>query len=219
MPHPVFRARGRLGGGLGLAAGAVYQVLGEVGQRPGQIGVAARVGGVSRLLVCLAEQGLACRGPGGWRRGDADPDRVADRLEVGEYLGLLRAWYRADRVAYHGLRRRVADRRRPAETWGPDTVLDVPVGPDPLADAVVDAAVGLVRHVLGGRRRRGPGRVTPDGGGGSSAATVARAGLDGCRRVGAGWPAADDRRAWRMRRDAGPLARRRQERGEVGCPP
>ena len=29
-------------------------------------------------------------------------------------------------------------------------MLDVPVGPDPLADAAVDAAVGLVRHVLGG---------------------------------------------------------------------
>ena len=77
VPHPVFRARGRLGGGLGLAAGAVYAVLGEVGQRPRQVGVAARVGGVGRLLVCLAEQGLACRGPGGWIRGDADPDRVA----------------------------------------------------------------------------------------------------------------------------------------------
>ena len=150
MPHPVFRARGRLGGGLGLAAGAVYAVLGGVALRPGQIGVAARVGGACRLLVCLAEQGLACRGPGGWIRGDADPDRVAERLEIGEYLAVLRARYRADRDAYHGLRRRVADRRRPAETWGPDTMLDVPVGPDPLADAAVDAAVVLVRHVLGG---------------------------------------------------------------------
>ena len=63
---------------------------------------------------------------------------------------LLRARYRADRAAYHGLRRRVADQRQPAETWGPDDVLDVPVGPDPLADAVVDAAVGLVRQALGG---------------------------------------------------------------------
>ena len=150
VPHPVFRARGRLGGGLGLAAGAVYRVLGEVGQRSGQIGVAARVGGVCRLLVRLAEQGLASRGPGGWMRGDADPDRVGDRLGIGEYLAVLRARYRAERAAYHGLRRRVADRRRPAETCGPDDVLDVPVGPDPLADAVVDAAVGLVRQALGG---------------------------------------------------------------------
>ena len=150
VPHPVFRARGRLGGGLGLAAGAVYTVLGGVGQRPGQVGVAARVGGVSRLLVGLAEHGLACRGPGGWIRGDADPDRVADRLGIGEYLGLLRARYRADRAAYHALRRRVADRRQPAETWGPDDGVDVPVGPDPLADEVVDAAVGLVRQALGG---------------------------------------------------------------------
>ena len=46
VPHPVFRARGRLGGGLGLAAGAVYRVLGEVALRPRQVGVAARVGGV-----------------------------------------------------------------------------------------------------------------------------------------------------------------------------
>ena len=135
---------------MGLAAGAVYAVLTGTPGPARQVGVAARVGGVGQLLVGLAEQGLACRGPGGWMRGDADPDRVADRLEVGEYLGLLRAWYRADRVAYHGLRRRVADRRRPAETWGPDDVVDVPVGPDPLADAVVDAAVGLVRQALGG---------------------------------------------------------------------
>ena len=112
--------------------------------------MAARVGGVYRLLVRLAEQGLACRGPGGWTRGDVDPDRVADRLGIGEYLALLRARYRADRAAYHALRRRVADRRQPAETWGPDDVLDVPVAPDPLADEVVDAAVVLVRHALGG---------------------------------------------------------------------
>ena len=150
VPHPVFRARGRLGGGLGLAAGAVYAVLTGTPRPAGQVGVAARVGGVGRLLVCLAEQGLACRGPGGWLRGDVDLDRVAERLGVGEYLALLHARYRADRVGYHGLRRRVADRRRPAETCGPDTVLEVPVGPDPLADAVVDAAVGLVRQVLGG---------------------------------------------------------------------
>ena len=135
---------------MGLAAGVVYAVLTGTPGPARQVGVAARVGGVGRLLVCLAEQGLACRGPGGWIRGDADPDRVADGLGIGEYLAVLRARYRADRVAYHGLRRRVADRRRPAETWGPDTVLDVPVGPDPLADAVVDAAVVLVRHVLGG---------------------------------------------------------------------
>jgi len=46
-------------------------------------------------------------------------------LGIGEYLGLLRARYRAG-VAYHALRRRVADRRQPAETWGPENVLDVP---------------------------------------------------------------------------------------------
>jgi len=46
-------------------------------------------------------------------------------LGIGEYLGLLRARYRAG-VAYHALRRRVADRRQPAEKWGPENVLDVP---------------------------------------------------------------------------------------------
>ena len=93
-------------------------------------------------------------------RGDADPDRVADRLGIGEYLAVLRARYRADRAAYHALRRRVADRRQPAETWGPDDVLDVPVGPDPLADEVVDAAVALVRQALGGVVVADAGRVT-----------------------------------------------------------
>ena len=150
VPHPVFRARGRLGGGLGLAAGAVYAVLTGTPGPARQVGVAARVGGVHRLLARLGEHGLACRGPGGWRRGDADLDRVADRLGIGEYLAVLRARYRADRAAYHALRRRVADRRQPAETCGPDDVLDVPVGPDPLADEAVDAAVALVRHALGG---------------------------------------------------------------------
>jgi hypothetical protein len=150
VPHPVFRARGRLGGGLGLAAGAVYTVLSGVARPARQVGVAARVGGVHWLLVRLAEHGLACRGPGGWIRGDADPDRVADRLGLGEYLAVLRARYRADRAAYHGLRRRILDQRRPAETWGPDDVLALPVGPDPLADETVHAAVALIRHALGG---------------------------------------------------------------------
>ena len=36
--------------------------------------------------------------------GDADPDQVADRLGIGEYLAVLRARYRADRAAYHELR-------------------------------------------------------------------------------------------------------------------
>lgn len=77
-------------------------------------------------------------------------DRVAARLGVVEYVALLQARYRAERAAYHGLRRRIADRHQPAETLGPDDGCDVPPGPDPLADEAVDAAVVLVRHALGG---------------------------------------------------------------------
>jgi hypothetical protein len=83
-------------------------------------------------------------------RGAAGLDRVAAELGVAEYLALLQARYRAERAAYHGLRRRVADRHQPAETLGSDEVFPLPAPPDPLADEAVDAAVVLVRCALGG---------------------------------------------------------------------
>ena len=61
-------------------------------------------------------------------------------------------------------------------------------------------------HVDAGRAEHGP-----------FGATVALAGLDGCRRVGAGWPAACDRQAWSCAVDAGRRAAATGE-GEVGCP-
>jgi len=152
VPHPVFRARGRLGGGLGLAAGAVYAALSDTPGPVRALAAAARVGEGRRLLVRLAEHGLAVRGPGGWIRGPAALDRVADRLGVGEYLALLAARYRADRAAYHGLRRRLDERTQPAETVGvPGDLIDSLPAPDPPPDPDTDAAVALVRYVLGGQ--------------------------------------------------------------------
>ena len=151
VPHPVFRARGRLGGGLGLAAGAVYAVLSEVA-RAGPAGRGGGPGG--RGASAAGPTSASTVWPAGGRAGGfgATPTRTGSLTGsgLGEYLAVLRARYRADRAAYHALRRRVADQRRPAETCGPDDVLDVPVGPDPLADEAVDAAVALIRHALGG---------------------------------------------------------------------
>ena len=104
------------------------------------------------MLVRLAEHGLAGRGPGGWIRGPAALDRVADRLGVGEYLALLAARYRADRAAYHGLRRRLDERTRPAETVGaPGDLIDSRPAPDPPPEPDTDAAVALIRSALGGQ--------------------------------------------------------------------
>jgi len=104
------------------------------------------------VLVRLAEHGLAGRGPGGWIRGPAALDRVADRLGVGEYLALLAARYRADRAGYHGLRRRLDERTRPAETVGaPGDLIDSLPAPDPPPDPDTDAAVALIRYALGGQ--------------------------------------------------------------------
>jgi hypothetical protein len=88
VPDPVFRAGGRLGGGLGLAAGAVYAALGEAPRPARRVGAAARVADGGRLLRRLAEHGLARRVPGGWVRGAAGLDRVAAELGVAEYLVL-----------------------------------------------------------------------------------------------------------------------------------
>ncbi|MGZ6839429.1 MAG: hypothetical protein ACXVHC_03070, partial [Frankiaceae bacterium] len=64
VPHPVFRARGRLGGGLGMAAGSVYTALTGTLQPARQIGGAVRVAEVRRQLSAWRE--ARWRGKGGW---------------------------------------------------------------------------------------------------------------------------------------------------------
>ena len=198
VPHPVFRARGRLGGGLGLAAGAVCAALSDVPSPVRALAAAARVGAGRRVLVRLAEHGLAVRGSGGWTRGPAALDRVADRLGVGEYLALLAARYRADRASYHALRRRLHERTQPAETVG--------------APVTSSTACPLLTR----RPTRTPTRRSPSSGTSSAArssrmprpdrwATPARpddvrAGSGGCRSAGR---FASSRRGHRARRPAG----------------
>ena len=71
--HPVFLV-------LGGAAGLVYQVLGPDEVRGAEVARTARLSAsaTSAALRVLAEHGLADRGPGGWRRGPATLDGVAE---------------------------------------------------------------------------------------------------------------------------------------------
>ena len=70
--HPVFLL-------LGGTAGLVHQVLDGTEARGAEVARAARLSpsATSAALRVLAEHGLAERGRGGWRRGDASLDEVA----------------------------------------------------------------------------------------------------------------------------------------------
>ena len=71
--HPVFLA-------LGGTSALVYQVLDQAEARGAEVARAARLSAsaTSAALRVLAEHGLAERGPGGWRRGPAALDDVAE---------------------------------------------------------------------------------------------------------------------------------------------
>jgi hypothetical protein len=70
--HPAFLV-------LGGTAALVYQALDQAGARRAEVARAARLStsATSAALRTLAEYGLAARGRGGWRRGDASLDDVA----------------------------------------------------------------------------------------------------------------------------------------------
>jgi hypothetical protein len=71
--HPVFLL-------LGGTAGLVHQVLDGTEARGAEVARAARLSSsaTSAALRVLAGHGLAERGRGGWRRGDASLDDVAE---------------------------------------------------------------------------------------------------------------------------------------------
>ena len=152
VPHPVFRARGRLGGGLGLAAGAVYAALsGWARPGPRQLGAAARVGAGASAA---GPPRRARVGRAGARAGGA----AATSTRTGSPTGSASAstwpcWPPATAPTGPPTTRCVAGSRtgdgRPRRA-DPTTGFDVPVGPDPLADAAIDAAVALIRYALGG---------------------------------------------------------------------
>ncbi len=105
--HPVFLA-------LGGTAGLVYQALGPEPARGAEVARTARLSAsaVSAALRVLAEHGLAERGPGGWRRGDARLDDVAESTGAAGLQREREERYRQDREgwrarlrAYQGAKR------------------------------------------------------------------------------------------------------------------
>ena len=65
---------------LGGAAALTYQALDQAEARGAEVARAARLSAsaTSAALRVLAEHGLAERGRGGWRRGAADLDDIAE---------------------------------------------------------------------------------------------------------------------------------------------
>ncbi|MGH3193696.1 MAG: hypothetical protein ACRDOL_41850 [Streptosporangiaceae bacterium] len=104
--HPAFLV-------LGGAAGLVYQVLGQDEARGAVVARAARLSAsaTSAALRVLAEHGLAERGPGGWRRGDADLDDVAESVGAADLQREREARYRQDRESWRARLRQYASAR------------------------------------------------------------------------------------------------------------
>ena len=101
---------------LGGTAGLVYQVLGGTETRAAEVARAARLSAsaTSAALRVLAERGLAERGPGGWRRGDADLDGVAKSVGAVDIHRERAERYRRDRESWRArLRQYQAARHRP----------------------------------------------------------------------------------------------------------
>ncbi|MGH3194003.1 MAG: hypothetical protein ACRDOL_43450, partial [Streptosporangiaceae bacterium] len=93
--HPVFLV-------LGGTSGLVYQVLDQAEARGAAVARAARLSAsaTSAGLRVLAEHGLAERGPGGWRRGDAGLDDVAESTGAADLQREREERYRQDRESW-----------------------------------------------------------------------------------------------------------------------
>ena len=107
--HPVFLV-------LGGTAGLVYQVLDGTEVRGAEVARAARMSLSATLgaLRVLAEHGLAERGRGGWRRGDAVLDDVAESTGAAAIHRERAGRYRQDREGWRArLRQYQAVRHRP----------------------------------------------------------------------------------------------------------
>jgi hypothetical protein len=107
--HPAFLV-------LGGVAFLVHQVLDRTGVRGAEVARAARLSpsAVSSALRTLAEQGLAERGPVGWRRGAARLDDVAESTGAAAIQLEREARYRQDREGWRArLAQYQAARHRP----------------------------------------------------------------------------------------------------------
>jgi DNA-binding transcriptional ArsR family regulator len=107
--HPAFLV-------LGGTAGLVHQVLDGTETRGAEVARAARLSpsAASAALRVLAEHGLADRGRGGWRRGDASLDDVATSTGAADLHRERAERYRQEREDWQGvIRRYQAARSRP----------------------------------------------------------------------------------------------------------
>ena len=114
--HPVFLV-------LGGTAGLVYQVLDLNEVRGAEVARVARLSAsaTSAALRILAEHGLADHGPGGWRRGDADLDNVAESTGAAGMNRDRAERYRQDREGWRARLRQYqgarAGRASPRDGW------------------------------------------------------------------------------------------------------
>jgi hypothetical protein len=107
--HPAFLV-------LGGSAGLVHQVLDANEARGAEVARAARLSpsAASAALRTLAEHGLAVRGRGGWRRGDASLDEVATSTGAADLHRERAERYKRDRESWRArLRVYQAARRQP----------------------------------------------------------------------------------------------------------
>jgi len=104
--HPAFLV-------LGGTAGLVYQALGPEPGRGAEVARAARLSAsaTSAALRGLAEHGLAERGPGGWRRGDARLAALAESTGAAALQQEREARYRQDREGWRARLRQYASAR------------------------------------------------------------------------------------------------------------
>jgi hypothetical protein len=108
--HPAFLV-------LGGTAGLVHQVLDGTGARGAEVARAARLSpsATAAALRVLAEHGLAERGCGGWRRGNAVLDDVAESTGAADLQREREARYKQDREGWRArLAQYQAARHRPA---------------------------------------------------------------------------------------------------------
>ncbi len=116
--HPAFLV-------LGGTAGLVYQVLDGTEARGAEVARTARLSAsaTSAALRVLAEHGLAERGPGGWRRGDADLDDVAESTGAADLQREREQRYKKDREDWRARLRQYASARNavvtPGDGWWP----------------------------------------------------------------------------------------------------
>ena len=114
--HPAFLT-------LGGTAGLVYQALGQDEARGAEVARAARLStsATSAALRTLAEQGLAERGPGGWRRGPVALADVADSTGAADLQRERAARYKQDRESWRARLRMYASARNaivaPRDGW------------------------------------------------------------------------------------------------------